>query len=181
MVCGVYCIRNTLTNDLYVGSSVDVKQRWRGHRYKLRHNKANDSLALTRAWTKYGEASFVFELLEECERDVLVEREQYYIDTLKPRYNARKKAETNFGLVHSPESRAKMGRPKKLYVIDGIKASLYAHAKRYGVVTIQSVYHRLKQGWPVEDAVKTPPTPSTKRYDRERRALKRRVEIELAA
>jgi hypothetical protein len=39
------------------------------------------------AWTKYGEGAFEFEILEECGRDLIEEREQFYLDTLKPALN----------------------------------------------------------------------------------------------
>jgi hypothetical protein len=61
-------------------------------------------------WNKYGEASFSFEILERVEDlSLLLEREQYWIDTLKPEVNKAIKAESGFlGLKHSPETRKKL-------------------------------------------------------------------------
>jgi len=42
---------------------------------------------IQRSWNKYGEENFMFEILENCEVEKLIEREQYYIDTLKPELN----------------------------------------------------------------------------------------------
>ena len=39
---------------------------------------------LQRAWDKYGESNFKFEIIEECEPVVRFEREQFYLNTLNP-------------------------------------------------------------------------------------------------
>lgn len=38
-LCGVYSIRNILNNKVYVGSSIDIKKRWTGHKYSLQANR----------------------------------------------------------------------------------------------------------------------------------------------
>jgi group I intron endonuclease len=60
------------------------------------------------ALLKYGYSSFTLEILEYCEISVLIEREQYYIDTLKPEYNILKVAGSLFGYKHTIESLQKM-------------------------------------------------------------------------
>ncbi len=45
---------------------------------------------------EYGRENFEFTLLEECEREKLIEREQYYYDLLKPQYNKVRPTENNF-------------------------------------------------------------------------------------
>src|SRR5207244_3060364 len=39
---------------------------------------------LQNAWNKYGEAAFVFEIIERCEVGICLNREQHYLDTIKP-------------------------------------------------------------------------------------------------
>jgi group I intron endonuclease len=85
-ICGVYKITSP-SGSFYIGSSVDVKSRWAGHRGELRRGK-HHCPPLQRAATKYGVDTFTFEVLEECPRDVLREREQVYLNDLKPEYNA---------------------------------------------------------------------------------------------
>jgi group I intron endonuclease len=41
---------------------------------------------------KYGYSNFSIDILEYCELNVLIEREQYYINHLKPEYNIYKRA-----------------------------------------------------------------------------------------
>jgi len=52
---------------------------------------------------KYGYNNFSLDILEYCESSVLINREQYYLDTLKPEYNILKIAGSSFGYKHSPE------------------------------------------------------------------------------
>jgi hypothetical protein len=39
-----------------------------------------------KALVKYGYSSFKLEILENCETNILIEREQYYLDLLNPEY-----------------------------------------------------------------------------------------------
>lgn len=82
---GIYKITNILNNKMYIGSSKDIYKRWKEHIRGL--NKGNHhSIKLQRAWNKYGEDSFEFQILEECEEDKRLYLEQYYIDKYKVYY-----------------------------------------------------------------------------------------------
>lgn len=76
---GVYAIVNTVNGKKYIGSSFDVKDRLIGHKSALRHNRHQNS-HLQRAWNKYGEDAFTYELLESCLIDELLDLEQKWID-----------------------------------------------------------------------------------------------------
>ena len=106
MVCGVYEIVNTVSNRRYVGSALDVKARI-GLHFSLLHRQKHTNPHLTASFMKYGRDAFTFGLLEECVPECLIEREQHWIDTLKPRYNIRTRAESNRGLKPSAESNIK--------------------------------------------------------------------------
>lgn len=56
---------------------------------------------LYRALLKYGYSNFKLDILEYCKPTVLIEREQYYIDKLKPDYNILKAAGSLSGFRHS--------------------------------------------------------------------------------
>jgi len=47
---------------------------------------------IDRALYKYGFSNFSLEILEYCSADLALEREQYYMDKLKPEYNIAEKA-----------------------------------------------------------------------------------------
>ncbi len=89
-ISGVYKITNTITNECYIGSSIDIKKRWMEHQH-LSTWKKQPNKKLYIDFQKYGLDKFKFEILEEMEETTnLKEKEQYYIDLLKPSYNDRK-------------------------------------------------------------------------------------------
>ncbi len=80
MDSGIYRITNTHNDKCYIGSSKNIKFRmYDQHRRELRKN-AHKNGHLQGAWNKYGESLFKFEVLEYCEVDSLIKREQYWID-----------------------------------------------------------------------------------------------------
>ena len=85
-ISGVYKITNTITGDFYIGSSKDVKRRWRDHKkLSVWKNCPNNQMYLD--MQNYGTDKFEFEVLEEVEIEKLKETEQKFIETLKPAYN----------------------------------------------------------------------------------------------
>jgi group I intron endonuclease len=61
-----------------------------------------------RALLKYGYSKFRLEILEYCDYDKCLEREQYYLDSLNPEYNILKKAGSSLGYKHTKETIAKL-------------------------------------------------------------------------
>ncbi len=110
---GVYVIRNLVNGRVYVGSAArTMRERWNKHRHELR-NGVHHSLALQRAWVKHGEAAFEFAILEECAPELCVEREQFYIDSMKAAvkgcgYNMCPRADSPLGRKATPETCAKL-------------------------------------------------------------------------
>lgn len=80
----IYKIENTVNGKLYIGSTKNFESRKNIHLRQLRSG-THHNIHLLRAFIKYGEEKFVFSILEECE--LLFEREQYWINILKPEYN----------------------------------------------------------------------------------------------
>lgn len=78
-ICGIYCIENMINCKKYIGSSLDIKDRWRHHKAALRSNR-HHSIHLNKSWNKYGEENFSFYIIEECNKHDLIKREQHYID-----------------------------------------------------------------------------------------------------
>ena len=115
-ISGVYQIRNAINDKIYIGSAVNIQKRWREHISALKKNK-HHSRYLQRSWNKYGEKNFEFVILEECEpvKETLLEREQFYLDTLSSEYNISPTAGSRLGAISSEEtckkiSLAKMGQ-----------------------------------------------------------------------
>ena len=77
---GIYSITNKINGKMYIGQTInDFEKRWGEHKRELRKNiHCNDKLQ--RAWNKYGEESFEFEVVHICdELDNLNRLEVYYI------------------------------------------------------------------------------------------------------
>lgn len=82
-ICGIYCIENLINHKKYIGSSINIYQRWSNHKSDLRGNRHHNN-HLQDAWNKYGENNFKFSIIELCDEAEIKEREQYYLDTLYP-------------------------------------------------------------------------------------------------
>lgn len=80
---GIYKITNTITNQVYIGKSVDINRRWREHKTP----KANGNDLLHGDMKKYGTDNFRFDVIEECTKEKLLERELFYIKKYNPFYN----------------------------------------------------------------------------------------------
>src|SRR5258708_414201 len=105
---GIYQWRNTVNGYLYIGSARNLQHRKHTHLYEIRKGK-HPNLHLLRAFREDGEQSFVFEVLETVDNtSLLVEREQYYLDALKPEYNFLLVAYSRSGIKHSEAARRKM-------------------------------------------------------------------------
>ena len=88
MTCGVYRIANLVNGKIYIGSSVNIEQRWAVHRSLLFYRK-HQNAHLQSAWSLYGPESFVFEVLVEADRSDILEIEQERLDAVPVdlRYN----------------------------------------------------------------------------------------------
>lgn len=60
---GIYKISCTETDKVYIGESVDISQRMQKHFSLLRKNKHSNPI-LQNIFNKYGESTFVVEVLE---------------------------------------------------------------------------------------------------------------------
>lgn len=79
IICGVYKIVNKLNNKVYIGSSINILERWIAHKYKLKLGEHNNQY-LQRTYNKYGIDNLQFSIIERCAEDNLTIREQYWID-----------------------------------------------------------------------------------------------------
>lgn len=112
-ISGVYAIRNKVNNKRYIGSSCDIKERWRKHKDELRRG-SHVNIRLRRAYSKYGIENLSFEIIEVVADPKMVHvREQYWIDyynSHKPTigYNISNSAYGGAGERLSEEHKAKM-------------------------------------------------------------------------
>ena len=77
---GIYKITNIKTKECYIGQAIHIKDRWVEH---VKCGLGIDTPAgnkLYKAIQEFGLWNFSFEVLEECPREQLNEKEKYYID-----------------------------------------------------------------------------------------------------
>ena len=104
---GIYRIRNLTNNKFYIGSAVNLKKRKNQHFHYLRNNKHHNK-PLQNSYNKYGESSFIFEIMCFCYKEDLIKNEQFYIDKYKPQYNICRIAGNTLGRKPTEETILKM-------------------------------------------------------------------------
>ena len=108
--CGIYAITHKETGKQYIGQSIDCFERWKQHQ-----TPKKGSSGIKGAIMKHGVDQFVFEVVEECKKDLLNEREIFYIkerETMAPLgYNLTSGG--GQGHEYSTESKKKMSEAGK--------------------------------------------------------------------
>src|SRR5258708_31131791 len=80
---GIYKITCTTNGRFYIGSSTNLRRRQSHHWSWLRQNRHYNP-HMQRAWNKYGEQAFTFEVLELVLPMDPTGREKYWLNKLKP-------------------------------------------------------------------------------------------------
>lgn len=123
---GIYQIRNTANGKVYVGSTQRFNKRWGQHKSRLRKG-THHSRHLQSAWTKHGEAAFVFEPIITCAPSMLIWYEQQFLEQMTPAYNVSSVAGSCRGILRTNEQKVKIsatlsGRKHSLERIANIRA-----------------------------------------------------------
>lgn len=108
---GVYQWTNNINGKTYVGSSVNLNNRF--HKYFSLRILEVSNMLICKAILKYGHSNFSLDILEYCDKSVLIEREQFYLNLLNPEYNILKNAYSLFGFNHSSETKEILSELKK--------------------------------------------------------------------
>ena len=114
MKTGIYKIINKVNNKFYIGSATNFYNRKSKHLQLLRKN-LHTNTHLQNSYNKYGEDNFKFKLIEECKKEELPVREQYYLDNLNYDYNICTVVEGRWGLTHTEEVKNKISNSVKKY------------------------------------------------------------------
>jgi len=117
---GIYKIVSNLDGKEYIGSAVNLYQRWHHHKHHL-DKGAHANSKLQRYANKYGLESLDFSVIETCVKERLIEREQHHIDERRPFFNICKKAGSSLGYRHSTEMRAYFSKIRKSQVNNGMR------------------------------------------------------------
>lgn len=113
---GIYSISNKRNGKVYIGSAVNLRQRFFKHRHDLRKGN-HHSIKLQNAWNKYGPDAFSFDVIETInDKENLASREQFWIDQLKAatraNYNILPTAYSRLGSKHTKKTKAKISKSR---------------------------------------------------------------------
>ena len=137
----IYSILNKINGKIYVGLSEHPTNRKSDHFHKLRKN-AHINPHLQKAWNKYGEDAFEFNILENCPKEDLGENEDWWIEYFDSTnrdkgYNIQKGGLSDYTV--SEETRAKfIGENNPMY---GMKGEL---SPRYGAEVSEETRQKLR-------------------------------------
>jgi hypothetical protein len=110
---GVYRWINKKSGKSYIGSSINLSKRLYRY-YSLKHIKVQSKSSIICNALLSGYSNLIFEILEYCNKEDCIIREQYYLNLLKPEYNILPTAGSLLGYKHSEESKDKMKGPRNL-------------------------------------------------------------------
>lgn len=112
---GVYRIRNIRNGKAYIGSAQNIRFRARRHIRDLKSGKHYNK-HLLRAYHKYGEDAFVFDVLELCLEKENTKREQTHLDVnrkVRLLYNVAPTANSPLGRKLSMSARRKIAESNR--------------------------------------------------------------------
>ena len=106
---GIYRWTNLVSGKTYIGSSANLAKRFSGYLSTnfLKRESLKTKSMIYYALLKYGYSNFKLEVLEYCDSNALIAREQEYLDYYLPEYNILRKAGSSLGFVHSQDTIAK--------------------------------------------------------------------------
>jgi group I intron endonuclease len=108
---GIYQIVNKVNGKVYVGSAVNINERWYEHRRTL-NKGTHANVYLQRSWCEHGADAFVFEIVEiVADAQDLIAREQFWLDrqcVVSHGYNICRIAGSTLGKAHSEETKNKI-------------------------------------------------------------------------
>jgi len=103
---------------------------------------------------KYGFENFTIEILQECKKEELNDREVYWIkkyDSVNSGYNSRPGGDSNYSLTEETKDKIRKANKGKYYganevpiMIDGIHYRSISEASRILKIRARNINHRLK-------------------------------------
>ena len=79
----IYKIENLVNGKIYIGSTINYKERFRNHTSELNRNTHQNN-HLQSAWNKHGEKNFKFSIICEIKDELKYSLEQWFLDNIKP-------------------------------------------------------------------------------------------------
>lgn len=133
---GIYLWTNMASSKKYVGSSVNLSRRLKDYfnRYYLESEVKKNNSLIYKALLKYNYTNFKLDIIELCDPKFLIDREQFYLNTLDLKYNILKTAGSLLGFKHSCDSKEKMRIAKTGLPFLGNKQDAFSNCKSLPVL-----------------------------------------------
>ena len=150
-ILGIYKIINQVNGKIYIGGTKNIQNRWRQHKSALRNGKHHNP-HLQNAFNKYDISNFKFTIIEEVKSvENLVDREQYFLDTLEPEYNIIPKADHH---EISEETKRKIGKANKGNELSEDRKKKMSEAAKKREITWGDEISKALQGHEVSEETK---------------------------
>lgn len=117
---GIYQWTNLESGKKYIGSALDLSRRLKDY-YSISYLTRNTKSIICNALVNHGYSKFSLTIIEYVDisnlsknesKELILRREQHYLDTLEPEYNILKFAGNSLGYKHLEESLSKMSLAK---------------------------------------------------------------------
>jgi group I intron endonuclease len=109
---GVYKLTHQKRGIFYIGSAVCLYSRLHAHYSNLKKG-VHDNKILQAVYNRHGRENLIWDILEICDSQKVIEREQFYIDQLNPEMNICRYAQNSKGYKHTEESKRKFSASRK--------------------------------------------------------------------
>jgi group I intron endonuclease len=142
IISGIYAIIHNASGRIYVGSALNIEDRWRVHRGRFKYQK-HENKYLQHAWDKYGEEAFTWTIIEVVtDTTKLLNKEQKWINKYKS-YNRRRGF--NIARVAGNTRKITDTECERIYHRHEAGERMHKLAKEFGVhaVTISRALQRL--------------------------------------
>jgi len=148
---GIYRWTNIINYKSYIGSANDLRTRF--WIYFSNNRLINSKMPIYKAILKHGYDNFKLEILEYCDPNIVLAREQYFIDLLKPEYNVLNVAGSTLGYKHTAETLTKF---KTRQVSNKTRTNLAKAAKgRILTQEVRAKISKARTGIKLSDETKT--------------------------
>jgi len=112
---GIYMWTNIINDKQYIGSAIDLSERLSFYYYTTYMENAlkRSNSHIYRALLKNDYSNFSLTILEYCDKEKCIEREDFYLSSLPHEYNILEKAGSWLGHKHSDETKQILSEANK--------------------------------------------------------------------
>lgn len=116
--CGIYCIRNTVNNKVYIGKSKNIYKRIIQHKHLLKIRSKDENEYLINSYHKYGDNNFEYFVLEflDNNEELVAKRELYWMkiyNSLNPQKGYNLRSDSNSRMIVHKKTKNKITKRLK--------------------------------------------------------------------